>query len=108
IKKKLNTQFSSQLLGLCLLDFSNAMTTDLKREWNLSSELITDLLVSVIVVGLDGLHQFSKSCFVFTEDGRKKQMLTTKVLSTMPKSLINCKSFCSGLKSSFVTTWLFS
>uniref|UniRef100_A0A673J8V5 Uncharacterized protein n=1 Tax=Sinocyclocheilus rhinocerous TaxID=307959 RepID=A0A673J8V5_9TELE len=63
--------FSSQLLGLCLLDFSNAMTTDLKREWKWEKQ---------IVFGLDGLHQFSKSCFVFAEDGRKKLMLTTKVL----------------------------
>uniref|UniRef100_A0A671QXM8 Uncharacterized protein n=1 Tax=Sinocyclocheilus anshuiensis TaxID=1608454 RepID=A0A671QXM8_9TELE len=72
--KSLNVQkyFSSQLLGLCLLDFSNAMTTDLKREWKREKQ--------IIVFGLDGLHQFSKSCFVFAEDGRKKQTLTTKVL----------------------------
>uniref|UniRef100_A0A3Q0QRZ8 Uncharacterized protein n=1 Tax=Amphilophus citrinellus TaxID=61819 RepID=A0A3Q0QRZ8_AMPCI len=50
-----------QFLGLCLLQLSDALT-------------VTHLLISVIVVGLDGFHELGKCTFVLT---REKQPVST-------------------------------
>ncbi|KFV01322.1 hypothetical protein N340_03429, partial [Tauraco erythrolophus] len=65
-------QLSSQFLSLCFFKLSNAshrfwtqdvpapMTTDLQRRENRESYLV----VSVIVVGLDSLHQLCKGSLI--------------------------------------------
>ncbi|XP_004623265.1 centromere protein K [Octodon degus] len=63
------SQFSGKLSSLCFLQLDNTS----HRFWtqNVASPVTADLIISVIVVGPDGLHQLSQRAFVFRVDLRE-------------------------------------
>uniref|UniRef100_A0A8C5U0I4 Uncharacterized protein n=1 Tax=Malurus cyaneus samueli TaxID=2593467 RepID=A0A8C5U0I4_9PASS len=74
-------QKTSQFFSLCFLELCNAMTTDLESY----------LIVSVIVVGLDSLHQLGKGSFILPVGDS---------CSLEPQFYIFCKYFATGFESS--------
>uniref|UniRef100_A0A1W2PRE2 Uncharacterized protein n=1 Tax=Homo sapiens TaxID=9606 RepID=A0A1W2PRE2_HUMAN len=67
MSRKLNsvhlTQFSGKFFSLCLFELGNV--SHRLGTQDITSPLMADLIVSVIVIGPDSLQQLSQSSFVF-------------------------------------------